>query len=207
MQHTANFLCLSINYYNLPPTTCVKKLAAISLLILLLFNFVGYRLLFYAMQKQADRELVTKLDNAVYDESELITITVPLTLPYLTNWKDFERTDGEIKLDGKIYHYVKQKVYEGQLILMCLPDEQKMHLENAKDDFFKLANELLSNSSSSKKSGNNTVVMKLVISDYDKLQTASTFLYSNHSTTPFPDYSTISLPVGKDFTPEQPPEA
>ena len=185
----------------------MKKLAAIALLILLLFNFVGYRLLFYALQQQADKQLEVQLDNESYNDEDLITIKVPLSLPYLTNWKDFERTDGEITLDGKIYHYVKQKVYEGQLILMCLPDEQKMHLENAKDDFFKLANELISNSSSSKKSGNNTVVMKLVISDYDKLQTASNFLLPGNSTTFVFDNPSTSLPAGGDFTPEQPPEA
>ena len=185
----------------------MKKLATISLLILLLFNFVGYRLVFYALQQHADKELQVRLDNETYNEEDLITITVPLSLPYLTNWKDFERTDGEITLNGKIYHYVKQKVYEGQLILMCLPDEQKMHLENAKDDFFKLANELVSSSSSAKKSGSNPVVMKLVISDYDKLQTASSVSYSNLITSIFADYPSASLPTGNDGTPEQPPEA
>ena len=52
---------------------------------------------------------------------------------------------------------------------MCLPDEQKTHLQNAKDDFFKLANEL-QNNTSSKKSGDNSQVIKLVISDYEELQ-------------------------------------
>jgi len=163
--------------------------------------------LFYALQQQADKQLEAQLDNEAYNDQDLVTITVPLSLPYLTNWKDFERTDGEIKLDGKIYHYVKQKVYEGQLILMCLPDEQKMHLENAKDDFFKLANELVNNAPSQKKSGNNSIVMKLVISDYDKLQTASSFFFSNNVNTVFSNNSSAALSPGKGFTPEQPPEA
>ena len=191
----------------MPATTCVKKLATISLLILLLFNFVGYRLLFYALQQQADKQLQTRLDNEAYNDEDLITIKVPLSLPYLTNWKDFERTDGEITLDGKIYHYVKQKVYEGEMILMCLPDEQKMHLENAKDDFFKLANELLSNSSTSKKSSDNTVVMKLVISDYDKLQTASNTFYFNQITGLYANDPAASLEQGEHLIPEQPPRA
>ena len=185
----------------------MRKLAAISLLILLLFNFIGYRLVFYALQQHADRQLQVQLDNEAYNEQDLITITVPLTLPYLTNWKDFERTDGEITLGGKIYHYVKQKVYEGQLILMCLPDEQKMHLQNAKDDFFRLANELQSTTSSSKKSGDNTVMMKLVISDYDKLQAASNDSYFNQALKSFFHNPSYSLQKGEHLTPEQPPEA
>jgi hypothetical protein len=185
----------------------VKKLAAISLLILLLFNFIGYRLVFYTLQHHADKELVSKLDNNAYSDEDLITITVPLSLPYLTNWKDFERTDGEITLNGKIYHYVKQKVYEGNMILMCLPDEQKMHLQNAKDDFFKLANELQSNSTSSKKSGNSTVLMKLVISDYDKMQTTSSVVYATRLLTFFPDNLSATLQKGEHLIPEQPPRA
>jgi len=184
----------------------VKKVATISLLLLLLFNFVGYRLLFYALQQQADKQLQTQLDNDAYNEEDLITITVPLSLPYLTNWKDFERKDGEITLNGKIYHYVKQKVYEGQLILMCLPDEQKMHLENAKDDFFKLANELMS-STSSKKPGSTPVVMKLVVSDYDKLQTSPNIICFNQISVFYINNFAATLQKGQHLTPEQPPEA
>ena len=124
-----------------------------------------------------------------------------------TDSKDFERKDGEITINGKIYHYVKQKVYEGNMILMCLPDEQKMHLQNAKDDFFKLANELQSNSTSSKKSGNSTVVMKLVISDYDKMQTTSSVVYATRLFTFFPDNLSATLQKGEHLIPEQPPRA
>lgn len=159
------------------------------------------------MQQQADKTLVNKLDNNSYNDADLITITVPLSLPYLTNWKDFERTDGEITFNGKIYHYVKQKVFEGNLILMCLPDEQKMHLQNAKDDFFRLANELQSNSSSSKKSGESSQVLKLVISDYDKLQTTSFNFYSAQISESFFTNASYALQKGEGVMPEQPPEA
>ncbi len=83
----------------------------------------------------------------------LLHLIVPLSMPYITDSKEFESKDGEITLKGKVYHYVKQKISQGNLVLMCLPDEQKTHLQNAKDDFFRLANELQNNNSSSKKSG------------------------------------------------------
>jgi len=81
----------------LPATTFVKQLATILLLLLLLFNFVGYRLLFDVLQQKANKELVAKLDNNQYNDADLITLTVPLSMPYLTDSKDFERKDGEIK--------------------------------------------------------------------------------------------------------------
>lgn len=187
-------------------TTYVKKLAAILLLVLFLFNFIGYRLMFYALQQKADKELVTKLDNNIYNEADLITITVPLSMPYLTDSKDFERKDGEITFNGKIYHYVKQKVFQGNLLLMCLPDEQKMHLQNAKDDFFRLANELQTNSSS-KKSGESSQVIKLVISDYIKTDNSINAFALNSSATSHSDNYFAHLQKGEILIPEQPPKA
>ena len=99
----------------------MKKLAAILFLTLFLFNIIGYRLVFYFVQQENDITLETSLDKAEYNESELITIKVPISLPYQTNWKDFERVDGEINFEGKIYKYVKRKVEDGQLVLMCRP--------------------------------------------------------------------------------------
>lgn len=146
----------------------VKKLAAILLLALFLFNIIGYRIMFYFVQKQDDIAFETSLDKAEYNEDELVTIKVPLSLPYQTNWKEFERVDGEITFDGKIYKYVKRKVQDGQLVLMCLPDEHKMRLQTARDDFFKLASDLTSNGAP-KKSGN-TIAWQNVLSDFEKQQ-------------------------------------
>ena len=154
----------------------MKKFAAILLLVLLLFNFIGYRFLFYALQQKAENSIVAQIDNNKYSDAELITLTVPLSMPYLQNSKDFERKDGEITLNGKIYHYVKQKISQGNLILMCLPDEEKTNLLTAKNNFFKSQTDLQNNTS--KKSGEGSQVTKLVISDYEQLQTASINFYS-----------------------------
>jgi hypothetical protein len=184
----------------------VKKLATILLLALLLFNFVGYKLVFNALQQKAGKDLVSRIDHNAYNEADLITITVPLSMPYLNDSKDFERKDGEITFNGKIYHYVKEKVSQGNLVLMCLPDEQKMRIQSAKDDFSKLANEL-QNNTSSKKSGDNSQVLKLTISDYEQLQTASFDFYPIQTTDPCFTSASYALQIGEGVTPEQPPEA
>ena len=184
----------------------MKKLATILLLLLLLFNFVGYRIIFNALQTKADKQLVAKIDKKEYNDADLITITVPLSMPYLTDSKDFERKDGEINVNGKIYHYVKQKISQGNLVLMCLPDEQKMQIQSAKDEVFKLANEL-QNNTSSKKSGENSQVIKFVISDYDKLQTTSFNTHLIQTPSLFFNNASYVLLKGAGITPEQPPEA
>ena len=185
----------------------MKKFAAISLLILLLFNFIGYRLVFYALQQNAEENIVARIDKENYNDVDLVTLTVPLSMPYLQDSKDFERKDGEITINGKIYHYVKQKISQGNLVLMCLPDEQKTHLQNAKDDFFRLANELQNNTSSSKKSGENSQVVKLVISDYEELQATAVQPYSTQTKELFFTDVSYALLKGEGVMPEQPPEA
>lgn len=186
----------------------MKQLATIALLLLLVFNFVGYKLVFYAAEQQAGETIVSRIDNSEFNDADLITISVPLSMPYINDSKDFERKDGEITIDGKIYHYVKQKISEGNLVLMCLPDEQKMHIQSAKDEFFKLANQLQNNPGSSKKPVGNTQVLKLVTSDYDKLQTISFNTFSGPVSNTFLQHtSSYALLKGEGITPEQPPEA
>lgn len=161
--------------------------------------------MFNALQQKADKELVVKLDKADYDESQLITVKVPLSMPYLTNWDDFKRTDGEITLHGKIYHYVKQKVYNGELILKCLPNEQKMNLQTAKNDFFKTQNDLQNNTS--KNSGENSHVVKFTVSDYVKTENSVNALTLNNKVDSYTDYYFVHLEKGESLIPEQPPKA
>jgi hypothetical protein len=184
----------------------LKKLSAILLLALLLFNFAGYKVWFYFLQVKADQQLETSLDNNDYNEADLVTIKVPLSLPYQTNWSDFERYDGEISVDGKIYKYVKRMVYNDELILLCLPNENKMRLQNAKDEFFKYANDLMQ-SDSSKKSNNNTCIYKNVLSEYYK-QTQEEFCYFNpQKRNNYFVQNNLSIIFFPHTSPDHPPES
>ena len=143
------------------------KLAAIILLLLLSFNFVGYRLWFHLLQKGAETALVARLDAQQYNEADLLTLKVPLKLPYQTIATDFERIDGEINIDGTIYKYVKRKVEDGHLVLLCLPHTEKMQLEKAKHTAFKLT----SDASPGKSDATKSMVLKNILSDYDRMGT------------------------------------
>ena len=120
----------------------MKKLAAILLLSLLAFNWYGYRLFSAYLEREAAAAMETRLDANEYKEQELTEFRIPLNLPYQTNWKDFERFEGEVEVAGVHYKYVKRKVQDGHLVVLCLPNEAKMKLQNSRDDFFKLVNDL-----------------------------------------------------------------
>ena len=144
----------------------MKRIASILLLCILLFNWFGYRILSDYYEHQADLLLEQKLDNSDYDESQLIEIKVPLKLPYQNNWKEFERFDGEIEVDGVHYKYVKRAVYNDSLVLLCLPHEGKMKLLSARDEFFKLVNDIQHPSQGKKSDNGNSHSVKNPVTEY-----------------------------------------
>lgn len=184
----------------------MKRIASILLLCLLLFNWFGYRILSDYYEQQADLMLEQKLDNSDYDESQLIEIKVPLKLPYQNNWREFERFDGEIEVDGIHYKYVKRAVYNDSLVLLCLPNESKMKLQSARDEFFKLVNDL--QHPQNKKSDNgNSFSVKNPITEY--YTSHNNWLIAELPALPCQFYidNTSYYSTGFTISPEQPPEA
>ena len=139
------------------------------LLLLLLFNLIGYRWFFAYTMRQWDEHMAAALDKEHYNEQDLITIKVPLSLPYQTGRSGFERVDGEITVGGQLYKYVKRKVVNGELILLCLPDYRKAKLQTAKDDFFKATNNLQVNIPSKKPVHNQLLSFNDIVQDYDNV--------------------------------------
>src|SRR5688572_8694630 len=94
------------------------------------------------MQHRADQTLEAQFDRNDYDEAQLLEMRVPLNMPYQTYSSGFERIDGEIEVDGIHYKYVKRKIENGELVLLCLPNQAKMQIESASNAFYKLVNDL-----------------------------------------------------------------
>ena len=89
--------------------------------------------------------MLARIDRSEYNDNDLIEVKVPVNLPYQTNWQDFERYDGEIQIAGVHYNYVKRKLQNDTLILMCIPNTDKMKLFNARETFFSLVNDMQQN--------------------------------------------------------------
>jgi hypothetical protein len=131
----------------------LRKSATIILLLILLFNIIGYRVWFYYAEQKADMAMEARLDKDQYDVNDLISITVPLDNPYQLEQRNFQRIDGEFNFQGKNFKYVKRKVSDGKLILLCIPDARKMVLKKAKAEYGNAANDLNGNSKGSSRSG------------------------------------------------------
>ncbi len=184
----------------------VKKAAALFFITLFLFNLFGYRLVVEYMQQRVSSQLDARLDNNEYSESQLIELKLPINLPYQTNWSDYQRCNGEIQLNGMIYTYVKRKVANDTLYLMCIPNVQKTHWETAKNEFFQLSNGLMQNSGS-KKSDNSKISFKSLQGDYDEYLFAVNATNNGLSSGNFyPAANSDKLLSSPHISPEQPPD-
>ena len=158
------------------------------------------------MQHKADVQLEARLDKNLYDESQLIELKLPIHLPYQTSWAAYERYDGEINLNGTLYKYVERKVSDDTLYLKCLPNTKKMHLETAKDDYFKNTNDLAQNNNSQKSGNSKTIGFKQLIGDFDTpylLYSGSIILKPLSLFGSFIEQDLLSSP---HVSPEQPPD-
>lgn len=120
----------------------MHKFVAIIFLSAHLFSLGGYQLFFNQMEHQVGKEFVASLDEQAYNEKDLIEIKVPIELPYMQNWDEYERYDGEVIVDGVHYNYVKRKLVNDSMSFLCLPNTEKNRLYNARETFFALVNDI-----------------------------------------------------------------
>jgi hypothetical protein len=147
----------------------VKRIVAILLLGMLLFNWGGYRLVSGYLETKADSRLEASIDREQYNEADLVSIKVAANLPYYTTYThsaNFERVDGEVVIKGVSYKYVKRRLYNDSLELLCIRNTEKAGLQNAKDQFFRLANDLANDNSSTSKKAGHTNITKFSVPDF-----------------------------------------
>jgi hypothetical protein len=115
----------------------VKKLSAVLLLTMLLMNIMGYYIVFVGMQYKNDVSIAQRLDLEQYDESQTVTIKVPIAVPYLSDNQEFQRVDGLFEHKGEFYRLVKQKYTQDTLIVVCVKDNENKRIHEALTDYVK----------------------------------------------------------------------
>jgi hypothetical protein len=102
-------------------------------LLLITFNTIGYRFVLNYFTQQSSMELNDNIEANNYSSDDLVEIKIPLNNPYISD-QEYEEAYGETKVKGKYYQYVKKKISENTLYLMCLPNEKKEVLNNTKNN-------------------------------------------------------------------------
>jgi len=184
----------------------VKKIVAILLLVMLVFNWGGHRLLTDYLEARSDLQLQAQLDKSDYSEQDRVYLKIAAPLPYGASSETFERVDGNIVINGVNYSYVKRRFYKDSHELACIPNTIKTGIQNARDEFFKLAYDLMHASQGAKKHGNNSLAFKFLTIEYFNQDNEWQFCpFNSSSISHFTDRSAglmqCFLPVA-----EQPPD-
>src|SRR5689334_9500121 len=95
------------------------------------------------LEERANKKMESLLDSEDYDATQLMSIRIPADyLSYANNTRDFKRANGEVDISGLRYNFVKWRVYDGMLELLCLPNIEASNFKNISVDLFKLINDL-----------------------------------------------------------------
>ena len=144
----------------------MRKTAAILLLMLFVFNAIGYKLWFSIAMQQADNRLEASLDKNNFNEQDLFTLKIPINLPYQNTWASFERINGEITVDGETYMYVQRKVVNDTMFLQCIRHTEKINLQQKSNDYFVKVNDVADNNGAKKVPGKTANFLKSGVSDF-----------------------------------------
>ncbi|MBL0741411.1 hypothetical protein [Chryseolinea lacunae] len=102
----------------------------------------GYYLVYWVAKSRAKKDILVRLDADNYSSNDLVVISVPISLPYPLQQKDYERVDGEFEHRGEYYHLVKQRLENDTLFMVCIKDHKKKKLVNVLHEYANLTNNL-----------------------------------------------------------------
>lgn len=149
--------------YFVASKTILKKIAAILLIAVFIFNVIGYNWIFSYMESRATARLEKKISTGQYNDDQLLEIKIPIKVPYYTSTK-YETYYGETQFNGEHYRYVKRKISGDTLYLLCLPHTEKDNIVEAKKDFINSANDIQNNNIPQKQEHQS--LLKLFQNDY-----------------------------------------
>jgi hypothetical protein len=109
----------------------LKRLIAIALLSIHLFSMGGYALLFQYYIHQSDVKMVKEIFDNKVDNAKLIEIKIPVNMPTIQDWDEYEVITGQIQLKDAYYNYVRLRMTRDTMYFVCVPNTNKTRLVNA----------------------------------------------------------------------------
>jgi len=98
---------------------------------------MGYYGVFMGLQYQNNVAMTRSIDSNQYEESQTVTIKIPIAVPYMNDNAAFERVDGIFEYKGQYYRLVKQKYQHDTLTVVCIRDVENKRIHEAISSFVK----------------------------------------------------------------------
>lgn len=138
---------------------------------------MGYYVVFMGMQYKNDITMTERLDHEQYEESQTITIKIPIAVPYMTDNEEFVRVDGKFEHRGEFYRLVKQKYSKDTLTVICVKDHEDKRIQEALTGYVKTFTDKSSDQQSQGKPG--VTFIKDYITPNFELKTLTNGWFSN----------------------------
>jgi hypothetical protein len=138
----------------------MKRLFSSVLIALIFFNVMGYYGLLLGLKYKNTREMISQLNNGIYDESETGTLKIPFKDWHGLYSEVFERVDGDFERNGEVYRLIKQRLYRDTFHIVYIKDITGTELNKVISDYVK------SFSDTPSKDGKQPAVLLLFIKEY-----------------------------------------
>jgi hypothetical protein len=109
----------------------LKRFFAIILLSVHLFYLGGYSLVFQYFIHEADVRMVKQMYDNKIDDTKLVELKIPVNMPTVTDWTEYETIAGQVQLKDAYYNYVRLKMTHDTMYFICLPNTAKTQLVKA----------------------------------------------------------------------------
>ncbi len=206
MQQKCQPVGLIVNKFYYFAVAGMKKLAAILLLGIFIFNLFGYKLFVDVLVINANRQLETVIDQKQYNDAELISVKKPTNLPYYNNTKDFTRAYGEVEMDGVLYQYVKCRIYNDSLEMLCIPHTSKQQLLTSKNNFTQVVFDFKKDTDKKSSESNKAFSFIKLLGEFEKNEIFHLNLFCKIVTSKNYVYCLANTGVKHKATIEQPPD-
>lgn len=80
---------------------------------------------------QADKFSERQISKDQYKASDLVEVKIPVHLPVVGNWVGYQNISGSVQLAQNCYNYVRMKVTQDTLYVMCIPNSKTTSLNKA----------------------------------------------------------------------------
>ncbi len=117
---------------------------------------LGYYGVFVGWQVKTSHQMRQTFDDGDYENQE-ITFKIRLTVPYLTDSKEYSRVDGEFEHKGEVYRLVKQRLQSDTLYIVCVKDNASKQINQALEDYVKTFSDNPGNAKGSSKNIQNLI--------------------------------------------------
>ncbi len=100
----------------------MRKLIAALMLGIYLFNVGGQVVLHQYFSHRSEKFFTEQARKGLYNVHELTEVKLPVNMPGIHDWSNYENIKGCIQFDNVTYNYVKMKITSTALYLMCVPN-------------------------------------------------------------------------------------